>query len=197
MLGLSLFSSEGLPGTHWCPINLPKHTSFDLLFCLYSHAFGELSIRIIRSHLTHQILTTSKARQSGAPSTSGRDKEWFCYVDHPSILEVSVRFTLCQSLVFFLHLHAYLWIHKESFPSAFSFSVEGQCDLTVFIWQSLFCLACPFVPWLMMLNNFVLQKSPQRLSVTATISSLSRKLIMGLRSVLICSCASDHYIYTT
>ncbi|CAF87297.1 unnamed protein product, partial [Tetraodon nigroviridis] len=36
------------------------------------------------------ILITSKARQSGALSTSGKDKGWFCCVDHPSILEVSV-----------------------------------------------------------------------------------------------------------
>lgn len=113
MLGLSLFSSGGLPGTHWCPINLPKHTSFYLLLCLYSHAFGELSIRIIRSHLTHQILTTSKARRSGVPSTCGRDKEWFCYVDHPSILEVSVRSTHASlSSSFYISMHIYEYTRK-------------------------------------------------------------------------------------
>lgn len=182
MLGLSLFSSGGLPGTHWCPINLPKHTSFYLLFCLSfwwaqhpdnSVSFDPSDLDNFKSQTVRSAVNVREGQGvvllCGPPVNSGGERE----------------IHTCQSLVFFLHLHAYLWIHKESFPSTFSFSVEGQCDL-----------ACPFVPWLMMLNNFFLQKSPQRLSVTATISSLSRKSIMGLRSVLICSCA-NHYIYTT
>lgn len=36
-----------------------------------------------------QIWRTSEAKQRGAPSTCGRDKEWCCCVDHRSTLEVS------------------------------------------------------------------------------------------------------------
>lgn len=98
----------------------------------------------------------------------------------------------CQScaLIILPHLHAYLWIHKESFPFDFWFiSVKGQCDILSFlIWQSLFLLAFPFVPWLIMLDNLSCRNLLKRLSVTARIISLSRKLIMLLKSVLIYFC---------
>lgn len=40
-------------------------------------------------HVTQQIWRTSEVKQPGAPSTSGRDKEWCCCVDRRSTLEVS------------------------------------------------------------------------------------------------------------
>lgn len=51
--------------------------------------FSSCYVILFGSSLTHQILITSKVKQSGKLSTSVRDKEWFCYVDRLWILEVS------------------------------------------------------------------------------------------------------------
>lgn len=109
------------------------------LFYLYLHAVGDLSMHLIlvQSNLTSQILITSKAKRTGALSTSGKDKEWFCCVDHPSIPEVSSYGLIIHICVSF----------DCSQPVLFSFSRSFSIYwFTSFC--SLFLFSCCFKLWL-------------------------------------------------
>lgn len=117
-----------------------KHTSphrgnIYCLFSLYLHALGDLSIHLIlvRSNLTCQILITSEAKRPGALSMSGKDKEWFCCVDHPSIPEVSAGFA-CTVLI----------VHISPFTVSKPWLI--LCLLRVFIRHLLFDLFLFLIP---------------------------------------------------